>query len=161
SFGIRYTDTDSSTTETFSATGLPPGLSIAPDTAVISGTTNSVIASYNVTVSGTDSDGNTASVQFTWYVWNRVQVGPTSSYEQSTVGMPVSVQLRATDSAPGSTFTYGASNLPTGLTLDSSTGVISGTPTALSGNKVTVTATDQTGSVGTGGFTWDVGGSIT
>ncbi|HEX6527279.1 MAG TPA: ricin-type beta-trefoil lectin domain protein [Streptosporangiaceae bacterium] len=160
-FGIRYTDTDSSATETFSAAGLPPGLSIAPDTAVISGTTNSAIASYNVTVSGTDSDGNTASVQFTWNIWNGIQVGPVPSYEQSTVGTPVSVQLHATDTAPGSTFTYGASNLPVGLTLDSSTGIISGTPAALSGNMVTVTATDQTGSVGTGEFTWDVGGSIT
>jgi hypothetical protein len=158
-FDIRYTDTDSSATETFSAAGLPPGLSITPNTGVISGTTNTAIASYNVTVSGTDSDGNTASVQFTWDIWNRIQVGP--PYEQSTVGTPVSVQIPASDTAPGSTLTYGASNLPAGLTLDSSTGVISGTPTALSDNRVTVTATDQTGSVGTGVFTWYVDGNIT
>jgi hypothetical protein len=111
-------------------------------------------------VSATDSDGSTATRQFTWNIWNKITV-TAPPFEQSIVGTPASLTVSATDSAAGNTLSYSASNLPAGLSIDSSTGVISGTPTALASDKVTVTVTDGTGSAGTTTFTWRAGGDIT
>ena len=49
--------------------------------------------------------------------------------QTSTVGTAASLQIGATDSASGQTLTYTASGLPAGLSINSSTGLISGTPT--------------------------------
>ena len=69
----------------------------------------------------------------------------------------VSLQISATDSG-GASLTYTASGLPTGLSISSS-GLISGTPTAAGTFSVTVTATDSTGASGSASFTWTIAGS--
>ncbi|HEV3170233.1 MAG TPA: Ig domain-containing protein, partial [Actinocrinis sp.] len=79
--------------------------------------------------------------------------------QSSTVGTAVSVQLSASDSASGQSFTWSASGLPAGLSINSSTGLISGTPTTAATSSVTVTATDSTGASGSASFTWAVSGS--
>src|SRR5262249_41381948 len=53
----------------------------------------------------------------------------TPGNQPSTVGPAVSLQMHATDSASGQTLTYGATGLPAGLSINSGTGLISGTPT--------------------------------
>jgi subtilase family serine protease len=77
--------------------------------------------------------------------------------QTGTVGTAVSLQIHATDSAPGQTLTYGATGLPAGLSINSSTGLITGTPTTNSTNQVTVTATDTTQASGQASFTWTIG----
>jgi hypothetical protein len=77
--------------------------------------------------------------------------------QTSTVGSPVSLQIQASDSATGQTLTYSASGLPAGLTINSSTGLITGTPTTAGSSNVTVAATDGTGASGSALFTWTVG----
>jgi subtilase family serine protease len=72
------------------------------------------------------------------------------------VGTAVSLQISATDSASGQTLTYSATGLPAGLSINSSTGLISGTPTTAGTNSVTVTAKDTTGATGSASFTWTV-----
>jgi hypothetical protein len=72
------------------------------------------------------------------------------------VGTPASLQIKATDSASGQTLTYTASGLPAGLSISSSTGLISGTPTTAGSTSVTVTAKDTTGASGSATFTWTV-----
>ncbi|WP_327293101.1 Ig domain-containing protein [Streptomyces sp. NBC_01198] len=67
------------------------------------------------------------------------------------------LQVHASDSASGETLTYTAAGLPAGLSISSS-GLISGTPTATGTSHVTVTATDSTGAAGSATFTWTVGG---
>ncbi|MCE6997479.1 S8 family peptidase [Saccharothrix sp. S26] len=52
---------------TWSATGLPPGLTIAAGTGLISGTPTTA-GSYTVTATVTDSAGKSASTTFTWTV---------------------------------------------------------------------------------------------
>ncbi|WP_051726239.1 ricin-type beta-trefoil lectin domain protein [Streptacidiphilus jeojiense] len=76
--------------------------------------------------------------------------------QTSTVGTATSLQVQASDSASGQTLTYGASGLPAGLSINASSGLISGTPTAAGTSNVTVTASDTTGAVGSTSFSWVV-----
>ncbi|HTU72565.1 MAG TPA: putative Ig domain-containing protein [Trebonia sp.] len=146
----------------YSASGLPAGLSISSSTGVISGTA-STAGSYSVTLTGKDSSGPSGSASFTWTVGsggggtgNTVTVTSPGS-QSGTVGTAVSLQVHASDSASGQTLTYSATGLPAGLSISSSTGLISGTPTTAGSATVTVTATDTTGAKGTATFTWTIG----
>jgi Putative Ig domain/PLD-like domain len=145
----------------YAASGLPKGLSINSSTGVISGTA-STAGTYNVTVTGTDSTGPSGSATFTWTVGSRAgdTVTVTNPGSQSgTAGTAASLQIQASDSASGQTLTYSASGLPAGLSIGSSTGLISGTPTAAGTSTVTVTATDTTGASGSASFTWTISSS--
>jgi hypothetical protein len=74
--------------------------------------------------------------------------------QNSTVNTAISnLQISATDSS-GKALTYSATGLPAGLAISSS-GLISGTPTATGTSSVTVTATSGTAS-GSTSFTWTV-----
>jgi Putative Ig domain len=73
-----------------------------------------------------------------------------------TVGTATSLQISASDSG-GAALTYSASGLPTGLSISSS-GLVSGTPTAAGTFSVTATATDSTGASGNASFTWTISG---
>jgi phosphatidylinositol-3-phosphatase len=76
--------------------------------------------------------------------------------QTSTAGTAVSLQISATDSASGQTLAYSATGLPAGLSISSSTGLISGTPTSTGTFSVTVTATDTTGAHGSATFSWRI-----
>ena len=52
----------------FSATDLPPGLTISATTGVISGTVTGPITTYSVTITANDGDGASASVTFKFKV---------------------------------------------------------------------------------------------
>jgi endo-1,4-beta-xylanase len=79
--------------------------------------------------------------------------------QTGTVGTAASLTVHATDSAAGQTLTYSASGLPTGMSINPSTGVISGTPTVGNTYNVTVTATDSTGASNSVIFTWTISGN--
>jgi serine protease len=79
--------------------------------------------------------------------------------QTGTVGTAVSLQIHATDSASGQTLTYSATGLPAGLSINSSSGLISGTPTTAGTYSVTVTAKDTTGASGSASFTWTISSS--
>ncbi|MFI1101796.1 putative Ig domain-containing protein [Streptomyces melanogenes] len=92
---------------------------------------------------GGTSQGNTVTV--------------TNPGNQSTqVNTAVSLPIKATDSDAGQSLTYSATGLPAGLSINSSTGLISGTPTAVGTSSVTVTARDTTGATGSTSFSWTV-----
>jgi hypothetical protein len=79
--------------------------------------------------------------------------------QTATAGTAISgVQVHATDSASGQTLAYSATGLPPGLSINASSGLITGTPTAGGTYNVTVTATDTTGASGAASFTWTVSG---
>jgi F5/8 type C domain/Beta-1,3-glucanase/Putative Ig domain len=73
-----------------------------------------------------------------------------------TAGTAASLQIQASDSASGQTLTYSATGLPAGLSINASSGLISGTPTATGSGSATVTAKDTTGASGSATFSWTV-----
>jgi hypothetical protein len=158
SLQISATDSAPGQTLTYTATGLPAGLSVNSATGLISGTPTTAGTS-SVTVTATDTTGAHGSASFSWTVnpaaGNTVTV--TNPGAQSTrINTAVSLQITATDSAPGQTLTYTATGLPAGLSVNSGTGLISGTPTSTGTFTVTVKATDTTGATGSAVFSWRV-----
>ena len=102
-------------------------------------------------------DGLTA-FQSTSTTGNTVTVTNPGS-QTGTVGTAASLQISASDSASGQTLTYSATGLPTGLSISSTTGLITGTPTTAGSYSVTVTAKDTTGATGSASFTWTISSS--
>jgi serine protease len=86
---------------------------------------------------------------------NKVTVTKPAS-QSSKKGKKVSLQIHATDSASGQTLTYHASGLPKGLSIKSSTGLISGTPTKTGTYTVKITVTDTSGASGSASFSWKI-----
>ena len=135
-------------TLTFSAS-LPTGLSIDSHTGIISGTpTDSDFGNHTITVTATDAHGKAISETFHLAVGDS---GPTataianqSAYEGQAFSLNVASHFAVP--AAGDTLTYSAS-LPTGLSINAHTGIISGTPTDsdFGNNTITVTATDAHG----------------
>jgi len=146
-------------TLTYSAAQLPAGLSINASTGLISGTvpTNAAGNRYPTTV--TVSDGtNTVSQTFEWEIASLALANPGD--QTTTEGVPASLALSA-QSSSGRPLTWSAVNLPAGLSINPSNGVISGTTPVGQGNtdpssdSVTVTVSD--GLVSTSQtFAWDV-----
>ena len=156
---IVATDSDASQVLTYSATGLPTGLTINPTTGVISGTPTTATGSpFTVHVTVTDTSGASGSTTFTWTISNTVSVTNPGT-QSGTVGTAYSHTMSATDTDSGiTTFTWSATGLPPGLSLNPSTGVLSGTPTTQTGSPFTVhvTATDSTSASNTAIFTFNV-----
>jgi beta-glucosidase len=66
SFAIQAVDSNTSQTLTYTATGLPPGLTIASN-GTISGSSG-MLGSYTVTVTATDTQGVSGTATFVWSV---------------------------------------------------------------------------------------------
>jgi Zn-dependent metalloprotease len=80
--------------------------------------------------------------------------------QTGTVGTAVSLQIHASDPG-GSALAFSAGGLPAGLSIDPSSGLISGTPTAEGTSHVTVTATNTSNAAGSASFTWTISGDGT
>ncbi len=150
---VQVTAVDTSTPLSYSASGLPPGLSLNTTTGAISGTPTT-LGNSSVTVQVKDASGNLGTTFFSWNVYDSVSLA--SSADQSTpLDGTVDLAFPATAQS-GAPITYSASGLPSGLSIDTSTGVVSGTATATGTSAVTITATASTGASASDSFTWNV-----
>ena len=125
---------------------LPAGLSLDTSTGAISGTPTAVTSSASYTVTATNTGGtDTASLTI---VVN--DVAPSISYSLTSLTLEkgtAMTTLTPTTSGGAITSWSVSPSLPAGLTLDSSTGAISGTPTAVTSSAAyTVTASNTGGS---------------
>ncbi len=153
SLAMQSLNADAGQSLTWSASGLPPGMSVDPPSGAISGTLPSVPASYPVTVTMTDAALSTTSVSFTWDVHGPVSLG-TPGRQVSAAGSASNLKLVAADGLPGCTLTFTATGLPPGLSI-SPCGRITGWAYRPGHYQVTVHARDsQTGSLASVAFRW-------
>jgi|GEM_PF-662259 len=138
---------------TYSAEGLPDGLSLDAQTGVIGGTpTNSAVGTNEIKVTANDGNGGTVDSTFELTVANTNDdptVASPIADQEATAGTEFSLDAsnNFADIDAGDTLTYAAEGLPDGLSLDAQTGLISGTPTnaAVGTSEVIVTANDGNG----------------
>lgn len=127
---VSASDPDGDTL-TYAATGLPSGLSINANTGLISGTVVAAPGPYQVTVTVTD-DGSpnlSSQVSFTWTVTqsgsNNPPVIQNIADQQNEQQDTASLQVVASD-PDGDNLLYSATGLPSGLSINPNTGLISG-----------------------------------
>jgi fibronectin type 3 domain-containing protein len=112
-------------TWTVAGGSLPPGLSLS-STGTISGTPTTA-GTYGFTVTVTDSN-NVSDGQILSILINPVPVITTTTLPDGIVGNSYSATLTATGGTSPLTWQIISGSLPAGLSLNSATGVISGTP---------------------------------
>ena len=126
---------------------LPAGLSLDSSTGAISGTPTAVTSSATYTINATNTGGyDTATV--TIVVNDVAPSGLTYSPSTFTLTKDTAMTTVTPTNSGGTATSYSVSpSLPAGLALDTSTGAISGTPTAVTSSATyTVTATNTGGS---------------
>ncbi|MDI5840221.1 putative Ig domain-containing protein, partial [Shewanella xiamenensis] len=158
SYTLVATDSDVGDSVTLSAETLPSWLNFNPATGVLSGTpTNANVGSHAVVLRATDGDGLTIDQSFTIVVAN-VNDAPTISstaLTSATQDAAYSYTLVATDSDVGDSLTLSAVTLPSWLSFNAATGVLSGTPTNanVGSHAVVLRATDVDGLTAEQSFT--------
>ncbi|WP_233349903.1 Ig-like domain-containing protein [Litorimonas cladophorae] len=150
---------------TFTATGLPDGLSIDPITGIVSGTLSASASTdgpYTVIVTAMDTDGETVSTEFVWTVENITPTVVTpladvAGLDGGEVFIPTADNFVDGD---GDAVAFAATGLPDGLSIDPETGVISGTIAGSASQSgpytVTVTVTDAQGEIAESTFVLSV-----
>jgi len=161
SLQVSATDNNGGTL-TYAATGLPTGLAINPTTGLVSGTLTAA-GTFAVTLNAQDGAAQ-GSAAFTWTVTPAAIITPPRGAtvdltdpgnQTGAVGSSVSLQIGAADS-DGGALSYSSTGLPAGLSINPSTGLISGTPTTSAAFSVTVKATDASGPAATATFAWTI-----
>jgi len=143
---FSYQITATSPPTSFGASGLPSGLSVNSSTGLISGTPTQV-GTFSVTLTASNSGGSGTS-QLSLAISAALPSPPVTPVITSSLaalgteaGVPLSYQITANNSPT----VFGASDLPAGLSVNSSTGLISGTPTQFGSYYVTIWASNVAG----------------
>ena len=134
---------------------LPAGLVLDALTGAITGTPT-VSGAYSFTITATDAVTASASVPYSGTVTSPTITVSPSTLSSMVVGVPFSESVSASGGTAPYTYTVTSGTLPAGLTLNPTTGLISGTPTTSGAYSFTITATDAFSSTGSQPYTGTV-----
>jgi len=132
---------------------LPAGLALDAATGVISGTPtagNGAGATFTVRV--TDANGCTGSQVVTLKVCPVITLSP-ATLPNGTINTSYNQAVAGTGGSGTYTYAIASGSLPAGLTLNPTSGAITGTPTSTTAATFTLRATDANGCQGTGSYT--------
>ena len=121
---------------------LPPGLSLNPSAGVISGRPTQA-GTFAFTVRLSDSLGASATSDLSIRVIQPLAIGNATSLPQGTVSVDYSHQLTGSGGTAPYLWSIGSGALPTGLSINVSTGRITGRPTQTGSFTFTVRLTDD------------------
>lgn len=146
--GVAYSQTITASegvpatfTYNVSSGSLPAGLSLGGSTGVLSGTPTASGA-FSFTITATDGNGITGSQAYSGTVVAGTVVLAAGALPNATAEAPYSHAFNASGGTTPYTYSLTAGSLPAGLALSSS-GVLSGTPTAAGTFNFTIKATDN------------------
>jgi uncharacterized protein YhjY with autotransporter beta-barrel domain len=140
-----------------SSGALPAGLTLNPNTGTITGVpTTGGPASF--TIEAVDpSTGNFATQAYNVNMGtNSLTLSP-STLPNGTHGVAYNQTVTASGGTGPYTYTVSAGTLPAGLTLNPSTGAITGTPTGSGASGFTIEATDSQGDTGSRAYSVNIG----
>ena len=145
-YSVKLAASGGLTPDTWSVTSglLPAGLKLHAATGVISGTpTSGGVSTFTAQVGDAENPPATRSATFSLGVEATPVQVTTATLPAASTGQPYSVTLAASGGVAPYTWSVTSGSLPGGLSLDSSTGLISGTPTASGTYGFTVAVTDS------------------
>ncbi|MEH3114073.1 Ig-like domain-containing protein [Pedobacter terrae] len=151
--------TGGTTPYTYSATGLPPGLTFNPSTRAITGTPTTT-GSYSVPVTVTDADGKTVTTNYSININNPLLL-PSATLPDGTEGAVYATQTLPAATGGVGPYTYGGTNLPAGLSFNATTREVTGTPTQAGNYVIAVTVTDSQGKTASNTYPIRVNGTLT
>jgi len=127
---------------TWSASGLPPGLNINATSGVLTGTPTTA-GTFSITLQATDSSAPpiTGTRTFSITIATGLSITTATQLPDTTLGSAFSYTMTAAGGAPP--YTWSANGLPSGLSINASTGVISGTTASAGTISFAVTVVDS------------------
>lgn len=150
--------TDPGTTYAVTSGALPPGISLNSNTGAVTGTpTGSDTHTFTITASNPDGTDTASFTKTVLAVPNWVENELTAFIENVQY-------LDSVEATNSPTYTISSGALPTGISIDSGTGIVSGTPSVLDESfSFTITASNADGSISesySGTVQPDLGGGV-
>lgn len=125
---------------------LPEGMTLNSGSGAISGTPTSGGSFENIILLGTDA-GDGSTILAPAFSIDVSTIVPATITGGTTYGVNYPVEVGGVFPNPTGSVTWTSSSLPSGLSLNSSTGVISGSSSSVVSPTITLTGTDSTGKV--------------
>lgn len=141
SLGVAPTVSGGKGPFSWSATGLPSGLNIGAADGAISGTPTSA-GNSTVVVTAQDANGRAASRSFGFATRAALALGA-KTYDDPYVGSSYTAGSAPSATGGKTPYIWSASGLPAGLSINSGTGVVSGTPTSAASASALITLRDN------------------
>ena len=142
---ISLTDAVDRPATSWSATGLPDGLSMTASTGAITGTPTAK-GSFTASITATGSGGTSPATDVSFSISEGTPIIPPNQTGSGKVGEAFSKTFSLTDSTNRPVTSWSATGLLSWASINSSTGVITGTPQDVETTTITLTATGPGGS---------------
>jgi hypothetical protein len=156
-FGLAAANSSPPLAWSVTSGALPPGIQLMASAGLLVGTPTTA-GSYTFTVQVTDQTTAKAQATFTLVVNPQPVTIITTALPSGAVGTAYSQTVQASGGTGAIAWSVSAGTLPTGLSLGSTTGIISGTPSAIGSFSFTVQATDSKGVIAQQSFSLNIAG---